>query len=156
MWFPIFAWIVLLGASIYFARETLGLDPAHIAALFATLSAGQRLAIGIIVVAGLSLIGAAVWQSSRMQRQSRDLKLTRARLRGVRQETSAAHLAQKDFDGAIQNLRDSDPEQAIASLQQQLLETEQNAAFQQSRNAAVDMQDRLDAIRRRQQGVRET
>lgn len=156
MWFPVFAWIVLLGASIYFARETLGLDPAHIAALFSTLSVPQRLAVGVIIVAGLSLIGAAVWQSYRLQRQARDLKLTRARLRGVRQETSTAQLAQKDFDGAIQNLRDSDPEQAIASLQQKLAETEQNAAFQQSRNEAVDMQDRLDEIRRRQQGVRET
>ena len=34
MWFLLFAWIVLLGASAFFAKETLGLDPSQMSSLF--------------------------------------------------------------------------------------------------------------------------
>jgi chromosome segregation ATPase len=49
----------------------------------------------------------------------------------------------------------SDPEESIASLQTQIAVTEQRAALQRGRNEAVDMQERLDDLRRRQQALRE-
>ena len=67
-----------------------------------------------------------------------------------------AHRTQEHFDAAVQHLVDSDPEEAISSLQKKLTETEQRAVLQQSRNEAVDLQDRIGDIRRRQKALRET
>jgi chromosome segregation ATPase len=148
MWFPVVAWIVLLGASAFFLHETLGLDPALIRAL----PGPQRIAIGAVIFTTLSLIGSSVWQAYSLARRN---KLLRDRLKGFRQGATAALGAQNQFDAAVQHLVDSDPEEAIASLQKTLTETEQQAALQQGRSESVDMQDRLDDIRRRQQALRE-
>jgi chromosome segregation ATPase len=148
MWFPVFAWLVLLGASAFFLHATLGLDLAQISAL----PRPQRLAIGAIIFTTLSLIGSSVWQTYSLARQNR---LLRDRLKGLRQGTVAAHGSQTHFDTAVQHLVDSDPEEAIASLHKTLTDTEQKAALQQGRSESADMQDRLDDIRRRQQALRE-
>jgi chromosome segregation ATPase len=148
MWFPIFAWIVLLSASAFFLQATLGLDLAQISAL----PGPQRIAIGAIVFTTLSLIGSSVWQTYSLARRN---KLLRDRLKGLRQGTVVALGSQNHFDAAVQHLVDSDPEEAISSLQKTLNETEQRAALQQGRSESVDMQDRLDEIRRRQQALRE-
>jgi chromosome segregation ATPase len=148
MWFPIVAWIVLLSASAFFLHATLGLDAAQISVL----PAPQRIAIGAIIFTTLSLIGSSVWQTNGLARRN---KLLRDRLKGFRQGTVVALGSQNQFDAAVQHLVDNDPEEAIASLQKTLTETEQRAALQQGRSESVDMQDRLDGIRRRQQALRE-
>jgi DNA repair exonuclease SbcCD ATPase subunit len=152
MWFPIFAWIVLLIASAFFVRATLDLDPARISMLFSVLPVSQRLAIGVIIFTILALIGSSVWQAQRLARQNR---LLRDRRKDLRQGTVAAQESQNHFDAAVQHLADSDPEDAISSLQKTLTDTEQRAALQQGRSQSVDMRDRLDDIRRRQQALRE-
>ena len=149
MWFPIVAWIVLLSASAFFLHATLGLDLAQISAL----PGPQRFAIGAIIFTTLSLIGSSGWQAYSLARQN---KLLRDRLKGLRQGTVVAHGSQNHFDAAVQHLIDSDPEEAISSLQAKLADTEQRAALQLGRSESVDMQDRLDDIRRRQQALRET
>jgi chromosome segregation ATPase len=148
MWFPIVAWIVLLGASGFFLHATLGLDLAQISAL----PGPQRFAIGAIIFTTLSLIGSSVWQTYSLARQN---QLLRDRLKGLRQGTVVAHGSLNHLETAVQHLVDTDPEEAIASLQKTLNETEQRAAEQQGRSQSVDMQDRLDDIRRRQQALRE-
>jgi chromosome segregation ATPase len=152
MWFPIVAWIVLLSASAFFAGATLNLDPAQISIHFSALPGPQRFALGAIIFTTLSLIGSSVWQVYGLARQNR---LLRDRLKGLRQGTVVAYGSQKQFDAAVQHLVDSDPEETIASLQKTLTDTEQRAALQQNRSESVDMQDRLDEIRRRQQALRE-
>ena len=149
MWFPIVAWIVLLSASAFFLHATLGLDLAQISAL----PGPQRFAIGAIMFTTLSLIGSSGWQAYSLARQNR---LLRDRLKGLRQGTVVAHGSQNQFDAAVQHLIDSDPEEAISSLQAQLADTEQRAALQLGQSESVDMRDRLDDIRRRQQALRET
>ena len=153
MWFPIVAWIVLVSASAFFAGATLDLDPAQISIHFAALPGPQRFALGAIIFTTLSLFGSSVWQAYSLARQN---KLLRDRLRGLRQGTLVAHGSQNQFDAAVQHLVDSDPEEAIATLQKTLTDTEQRAALQQSQSESVDIQDRLDEIRRRQQALRET
>jgi prefoldin subunit 5 len=153
MWFPIVAWIVLLSASAFFVGATLNLDPAQISLQFAALPGPQRFSLGAIVFTTLLLIGSSVWQSYSLARQNR---LLRDRLRGLRQGAVATHETQNQFDVTVQHLVDSDPEEAIASLQKTLTDTEQRAALQRSRSESVDLQDRLDEIRRRQQTLRET
>src|ERR1700721_578695 len=148
MWFPVVAWIVLLGASAFFLHETLGLDLAETKAV----PGPQRIAIGAIIFTTLSLIGSSVWQAYSLARRN---KLLRDRLKGFRQGATAALGVQNQFDAAVQHLVDSDPEEAIASLQKTLTETEQRAALQQGRSESADMRDRLDDIRRRQLALRE-
>jgi chromosome segregation ATPase len=148
MWFPVVAWVALLGASAFFLHETLGLDLAQIQAL----PSQQRIAIGAIIFTTLALIGSSAWQTYSLARRN---KLLRDRLKGFRQGATEALGAQNQFDVAVQHLVDSDPEEAIESLQKSLAETEQQAALQQGKSASVDMRDRLDDIRRRQQAVRE-
>jgi len=152
MWLRLFAWMLLLGASAFFAKETLGLDPGQLSAL----PAPQRLAAGVMALAALSLIGSAIWQAYRLARQDKDLRLLRARFNGIRRDTVIGHVSQNNFDTAVQNLFDSNPEEAISSLQKKLADTEQRATSQQGRYEAVDMQARVDDIRRRQQALRET
>lgn len=153
MWFPIVAWIVLVSASAFFAGATLDLDPAQISIHFKALPGPQRFALAAILFTTLALIGSSVWQAFSLGRQN---KLLRDRLRGFRRGSLAAHGSQNELDAAVQHLVDSDPEEAIASLQKTLTDTEQRAALQQSRSQSVDMRDRLDDIRRRQQALRET
>ena len=152
MWFSIVAWIALLIASAFFAGATLNLDPAQISIQFKALPAPQRFALAAILFTTLSLIGSSVWQSWSLARQNRWL---RDRLKGLRQGTLAAHETQQQFDTAVQHLVQTDPEDAIASLQKTLGETEQRAALQKSGSDAGDLQSRLDEIRRRQQALRE-
>jgi hypothetical protein len=112
----------------------------------------QRIAIGAIIFTTLSLIGSSVWQTYGLARRN---KLLRDRLKGLRQGTVVALESQSKFDTAVQHFVDNDPEEAIASLQKTLTETEQRAALQQGRSESADMRDRLDDIRRRQQALRE-
>jgi chromosome segregation ATPase len=153
MWFPIVAWIVLVGAAAFFAGATLRLDPTQISIQFAALPGPQRFALGAIIFTTLSLIGSSVWQAYSLARQN---KLLRDRLKGLRQGTLAAQGSQNQFDAAVQNLVDNDPEEAIATLQKAVTDTEQRAILQQGRSESVDMQDRLQEVRRRQQALRET
>ena len=153
MWFPIVAWILLVAAAAFFAGATLDLNPAQISLHFAALPGPQRFALGAIIFAALALIGSSVWQAFSLAHQNR---LLRDRLRGLRQGILAGHESQKQFDAAVQHLADSDPEEAIGSLQTMLTDTERRAAEQHSRSESVDMQDRLGDIRRRQLELRET
>ena len=66
-----------------------------------------------------------------------------------------AHETQAQFDSSVQHLAKSDPEEAIGLLQTTLTDTEKRVAAQQSRYDSVDLHQRLDEIRRRQQAVRE-
>src|SRR3954447_11261852 len=152
MWFPIIAWIVLFSACAFFAGATLGLDPAQISMQLSALPAPQRFALGAIILMTLSLIGSSVWQAYGLGRQN---KLLRDRLRGLRQGVLTAHDAQVQFDSSVQHLAKSDPEEAIGLLQTTLTDTEKRVALQQSKYDSVDLNQRLDEIRRRQQALRE-
>ena len=152
MWFSIVAWIALLIASAFFAGATLDLDPAKISIHFSALPGPQRFALAAILFTTLSLIGASVWQAYGLARQN---KLLRDRLRGLRQGALAAQESHDQAGTTIRHLVDKDPEAAIASLHKTLADNEQRAALLQNQTESVDMQDRLDEIRRRQQALRE-
>jgi chromosome segregation ATPase len=152
MWFPIVAWIVLFSACAFFAGATLGLDPGQIKVQLSALPAAQRFALGAIMLTTLSLIGSSVWQAYSLARQNR---LLRDRLRGLRQGALSAHETQTQFDSSVQALAKNDPEEAIGLLQTTLADTEKRVAEQHSRYDSIDLHERLEEIRRRQQGLRE-
>jgi len=104
----------------------------------------------------VALIGTSIFLSLRMSRQGENLRLLRARMKSARDDMVVAHGLQNHFDGVVQHLVDSTPQQAITELQKRLVETEQKVALQQSQNEATDIEEQLDDIRRRQQALRET
>ena len=148
-------WLGLLALLAVLTQLAFGFDFAHLRGLFLALPLTQRLAAGAIVLLALSLIGATILLAHRIMHQDINLKLLRNRLRDFRQDAVVAHGSQNHFDGAVQHLVDSDPEEALSSLHDKLTDTEQRAVLQQSRNEAADLQDRLGDIRRRQQALRE-
>lgn len=153
MWFSIVAWIVLVAASAFFAGTALNLSPAEVSGHFAALPGPQRFALGAILFTTLALIGSSVWQAFSLARQN---KMLRDRLKGLREDTLTAHETQTQFDTGVRHLVDSDPQEAIASIEKALIETEQRAVLAHGASESVDMRDRLDDIRRRQKVLRET
>lgn len=143
------AWLVLLAATAVLAELAFQFDLARIVAGFLALAPAQQAVMGLIAVMALSLVAFALWQSWRLARGKSYLR------RGYRGGIAAAAASQKDFDAAMQHLLSSDPEDAFSSLQKQLAETEARAAIQRGRNQAVDLNERLEEIRRRQQALRE-
>jgi predicted nucleic acid-binding Zn-ribbon protein len=149
------AWLVLLAATAILAELAFHFDLTHIPAVFQGLSPSQQVAALLISLVVLSLMGFTLWHSYRMARRERDLNVLRGGVAGAQKAMVAVAASQKDFDAAVQHLTISDPEDTLSALQKQLAETEAKAALQRGRNYAVDLQERLDDIRRRQQALRE-
>jgi DNA repair exonuclease SbcCD ATPase subunit len=152
----VFAWVCFLALIAVVAQQAFGYDLGRISSHFLELPQAQRWAAGFIVVTAISLIGTSIFLSLRMSRQGESLKLLRARLKSARDDMVVAHGLQNHFDGVVQHLVDSTPQEAVAALQKRLTETEQKVALQQSQNEATDIEEQLDDIRRRQQALRET
>jgi len=150
-----FAWLVLLAATAVLAELTFHFDLARIPAALAALPPAQQAAVGLIALMALSLMAFTLRQSWRIARQEKTVRPLHGGLSGRQKAMAFAGGSQKDLDAAVQHLVKSDPEEAISTLQRQLSETEVRAAQQRGRNEAVDMQERLDDIRRRQQALRE-
>jgi predicted nucleic acid-binding Zn-ribbon protein len=151
----VFAWLGLLAAIAIVAQQAFGYDLGGIWAHFLALPPGQRLAAAVIVVLALVLIGVSIFLSRRMSRQEDNLRLLRTRLKVARDDMVVAHGLQNHFGEVVQHLVDSNPQEALASLQKRLTETEQKVALQQSQDVATDIQEQLDDIRGRQQALRE-
>lgn len=152
----VFAWACFLALLAVVAQQGFGYDLGRLSAHFFELPQGQRWAAGFIVVMAIALIGTSIFLSRRMSRQDESLRMLRARLKSARDDMVVAHGLQNHFDGVVQHLVDSTPQEAITALQKRLVETEQKVALQQSQNEATDIEEQLDDIRRRQQTLRET
>jgi predicted nucleic acid-binding Zn-ribbon protein len=152
----VFAWLCFLVLIAVVAQQGFGYDLGRLSAHFLELPLGQRWAAAVIVVMAIALIGTSIFLSLRMSRQGESLRMLRARLKSAREDMVVAHGLQNHFDGVVQHLVDSTPQEAIAALQQRLTATEQKVALQQSQDVATDIEEQLDDIRRRQQALRET
>jgi predicted nucleic acid-binding Zn-ribbon protein len=152
----VLAWLGLFAVVAIFALQAFGYDFARLSALYSALPANQRLATGAIAFMAISLIAATIVLAGRLSRQQKQLRLLRDRLKGTREDIVVAHALQNHFDAALQHLVDSDPDQAISSIQKRLADTEQQAVAQAGLTEATDLQDQLSAIRRRQKDLRET
>ncbi|MES1149326.1 MAG: hypothetical protein ABUL53_09095, partial [Bradyrhizobium guangdongense] len=156
MWlFFVLVWLGLLVVIGVFAQQAFGYDFAHLSASFSALPLAQRYALGALLVMAVLLIGASVFQACRLSRQDKSLKTLRDRLKNTREDVVVAHALQNHLDATVQHLIESDPREAVSSLEKKLGEIEQRAILQQSRNQSTYMHDQLAEIRRRQQSLRE-
>ena len=149
------AWLVLLAATAVLAELAFHFDLTHVPAVFQGLSPSQQVAAILIALMVLALTAFTLWHSYRVARQERDSRALRGGVVGAQKALAMVAASQKDFDAAVQHLTTNDPEDALSALQKQIAETEARAALQRGRNHAVDMQERVDEIRRRQQALRE-
>jgi len=151
----VLAWACFLALLAVIAQQAFGYDLGRLFAHFFELPQGQRWAAGFIVAMATALIGTSVFLSLRMSRQGENLRVLRARMKNARDDMVVAHGLQNHFEGTLQHLVDSRPQEAVAELQRRLVETEQKVALQQSQDVATDIEEQLDDIRRRQQALRE-
>jgi hypothetical protein len=149
------AWLVLLVATAVLAEWAFHFDLTHIPATFQALPLPQQIAAVLIGLMILALMAATLSQSYRIARQERYVRSLHGGIAGAKGVMALVAASQKDFDAAIQHLGTSDPEDALSAIQRQLTESEARVALQRGRNDAVDMQERVDNIRRRQQALRE-
>jgi chromosome segregation ATPase len=154
MWLVILAWIVLLGAAALFAQQAFGFNLDEAPRLFLALPAPQQVTFGIAAILALFLIVFSVWQSEVLTRRTKVFKSLQRSVDGLRNETARADDVQRNFEAAGEHLNTIDPVDVITSLQTRLTESEQRVAFQKSRNESVDLRERLQDIRLRQQALR--
>lgn len=142
-----------------------------IAAAFVALTAGGALkalleafralpwpaeaAWAVIAIAPLALVMAAIqlWYMLAKQRQA--TQALELRLNGVRDGVKSLVETQVDAEAAVHHLARTDPEHAIGAMAERLAEAERLAQIQQGRNEVADLESRVDAIRGRQQALKE-
>ncbi len=146
------AWLLMLAVTAVLAGLAFQFDIARIVAGFLSLRPAQQAVAGLVAAMALSLVVFTLWHSWRFSQETGPLPRRRG---GIRRGIASASAAQNDFDGAMQHLLSSDPEDAFTTLQKQLEEAEARAATQSGHNKSVDMHERLEEIRHRQQALRE-
>jgi hypothetical protein len=142
--------IVIVILAVWFAAS--GVDPGHILDPVVSLKPRDKVFIGLIAGVLLFILGYSTWA---LAQQRKIVSLLKNRLDGLRQEIAAVEQEQRSNDAVLLSLVGSDPEEAIGLLRKRLTEAEQVALVQQSRNQAVDTDDRVADVRRRQQALRE-
>jgi len=135
-----------VSASAFFAGATLGLSPGQISIQLSALPGPQRFALGAIMLTTLSLIGYIGMAG--LQPGS-----PKTNYCGIACEpstgSSGAHDAQNQFDSSVQHPRQQRPRGSTDLDPEDLTDTEQRAAAQQTRYESIDLHDRLEEIRRR-------
>jgi chromosome segregation ATPase len=149
------AWLLLLAATIVLASFAFHFDLTEVAPAFQALSPPQQVAAILIAVVALALVASTLWHSWRLAGEVRHASAVRGGLLGAKRGAALAATSQKDLDAAADHLAAGDPEDALSSIQKQLTETETRLSVQRGRNDAVDLKERLEDIRRRQQALRE-
>jgi chromosome segregation ATPase len=146
--------VALLIVALVVLQQSLGIAPGN--ALNAVLGwpIDQKLAIFLIAAVVVFLIGAAIWQSDRIAQQAKAMDLLQKRMNGLRDQVSAADEQQSGADAAVRHLVGTDPVAIIDDVHQRLAQTEARTSEQAAQNEAVDLQSRIDEIRRRQQALR--
>jgi hypothetical protein len=144
--------VVFLALAVGFVLLT---EKHEIVALFAAFRdqpPQAQIAWAVIVFVPFALLVCAVWLSYALMPQRRGKA---ARRDAVRESMKGLARGQVDAETAVHHLVRTDPEDALAVLQQRLTEAERFAQIQQSRNEATDLQSRVEYIRAQQQALKE-
>ena len=142
--------IALLVLAVSTMFLSLGYQPAILVALFFSLPIAQQISWLIVCLAALAFVAAALFQQSRLIEQRRALDILETRLR----EVVGLEEAQKVTDEAAQYLVQSDPEQAIRTLQGRISQTDQTIQIHQHYNYNGDMLSCIEEMRQQQQELR--
>jgi len=144
----------LLVVALIVLQQSLGLAPS--AALNAVLAwpIEQKIAIFVAIAAMFCVLIAAIWQSGKIAQQGKAIGILQDRMNGIRTGVSGVDDQQTGADSAVRHLVGTDPVAIIDDIQKRLTLTEGQTSQQASQNEAVDLQSRIDEIRRRQHALR--
>jgi chromosome segregation ATPase len=154
MWALIVAWLALLAAAAIAAQQLFGLNLDEAYRQFMALPMAQQVTIGVAAVLLVFVALASIWQSAGTAQRNRVVRNLRSSLDGVRKKTDDIDEAQRGFDAAGESLANSEPIEAIDQIHIRLAVAEQRTAFQKSRNESIDLHERLEELRQRQQTLR--
>jgi len=147
--------VVLFMLAVGFVALAQGPEMAALIAAYRSEPLLNELAWAVLVLVPLVMLPFAVWLWDRMLRQRQAADALEQRLGGVRGRVKELAKAQADAEADLQRLAHSDPEDAIAALQQRITESERFAKIQQSRNEMVDLDSRVGALRTQQQNLKD-
>jgi chromosome segregation ATPase len=147
--------VVLFVLAVGFVILTQGTEMAAMVAAFRAEPTSHKIAWAVVVLVPLLMLPVSAWLWDRLARQRHAAAELETRLEGVRARVKDATKAQLDSDGDVQHLARTDPEDAIAALQRRVVESERFVQIQQGRNAMIDLDSRVDAIRSQQQALKE-
>lgn len=144
----------LLIVALIVLQQSLGLAPGAIVSAILGWPIEQKIAVAVAVAAIVCVLGVAIWQADRIAQQARVIALLQNRVNGVRDQVSAVEGEQTGADAAVRHLVGTDPVAIIEDVQQRLTQSEARTAEQSAQNEAVDLQSRIDEIRKRQHALR--
>jgi chromosome segregation ATPase len=150
----IVASFALLVLAVIFLQQSSGVAPSQALSAISQWPMEQKFAIAVIGAVLLVVPVAGILQADKLSQQAKAIDTLQRRMSGLRDEAAAAEQNQSSADAAIRHLVGSDPTAAIDDVQQRLAKAEAGASEQQGQNEAIDLQSRIDEIRRRQQALR--
>jgi chromosome segregation ATPase len=147
--------VALLALVVGFLLLTGGRELAHVLEVFRAEPLLSQAAWVVLAIVAAALVFCVVWLGFVVVRQRQSGRALESRLDGVREGVKVLGKTQAGADADMHNLARTDPEDAIAALQQRLTEAERFTLLQQSRNEASDLQSRVDQLRAQQQALKE-
>ena len=147
--------VVFFVLAVGFVMLTQGPEMAALIAAFRSEPLLHEIAWAVIVIVPLLMLPFAVWQWDGLVRQRQAAAALELRLDGVRQRVKDLNKAQVDAEADVRHLTRTDPEDAVAALQQRITEAERFAQIQQTRNEIGNLESRVGVIRAQQQTLKE-
>ncbi|MFZ5693595.1 MAG: hypothetical protein ACOY5F_20365 [Pseudomonadota bacterium] len=144
----------LLIVALIVLQQSLGLSPGAIADVILGWPIEQKLAVGVAAAAIVGVLLVAIWQSDKIAQQAKAIAVLQNRVNGIRDQVAALDAEQTGADAAVRHLVGTDPVAIIEDVQQRLVQSEARTAEQAAQNEAVDLQSRIDEIRKRQHALR--
>jgi chromosome segregation ATPase len=147
--------VALFVLAVAFVVVAQGSEMVGLVAAFRSESLLHEIAWAVIVLVPLAMLPYAVWQWDRLLRQRQAAAALEGRLDGVRRDLKDLAKVQDNAEGDVQHLTRTDPEGAIAALQQRLTEADRFAQVQQTRHEMNGLEGRVSALRDQQQKLKE-
>jgi DNA repair exonuclease SbcCD ATPase subunit len=147
--------VALFVVAVAFVVVTQGAEMAALVGAFRSEPLLHKIAWAVIVLVPLVMLPFAVWLWERLFRQHQATDALEDRLDGVRRDVKDLTKAQANAEADVKHLTRTDPEDAIAALQQRLGEAERFAQVQQSRHEMNGLEARVATLREQQQKLKD-
>ena len=121
--------VVFFVLAVGFVMLTQGPEMAALIAAFRSEPLLHEIAWAVVVIVPLLMLPFAVWQWDGLVRQRQAAAALELRLDGVRQRVKDLNKAQVDAEADVRHLTRTDPEDAVAALQQRITEAERFAQY---------------------------
>lgn len=147
--------VVIFAFSVAFVALAQGPEMAALLGAFRSEPVPYQIAWAVIVLVPLAMLPFGAWLWSSLSRERQTAVGLEQRLDGVRARVKDLGKTQTDAEAEVARLTHSDPENAIAALQRRISQAERFTEIQHGRNAIVDLDSRVAALRAQQQALKD-